>query len=288
MSNKLQTVSFHNQQITVLNHDNKPYIAIKPICENIGLDWEAQRQRIKRNEILNSTAFMIKVVAKDGKNRDVLCLPLGYLNGWLAGIELSRVNPVIKPILKQYQLECFDVLYNHFMPKVAQQFPNTISLEQQQLIKQAVNERSFRTGEKHQAIYTKLHKEFKIPRYTELPANKFDDAIKFLGGVHNRNGLSDDDWYDLAWLYKVSYRMINEIIDIEPALRAIKSTKAATFWSLGHDNKPALRVAKQIIERETAHISDKGLNNKWNSVLPFIRRKPKGVINFAADIAYLD
>ncbi len=43
---------------------------------------------------------MIKVVSKDGKNREVLFLPLGYLNGWLAGIELSRVNSQIKPLLK--------------------------------------------------------------------------------------------------------------------------------------------------------------------------------------------
>lgn len=165
---------------------------------------------------------------------------------------------------------------------------DTISIEQQQAIKQAVNERVYRTGEHYQAIYHKLYECFKIPRYQDLPTSKFDEAIKFLGGVKSATKLSDEDWYDLAWLYKVSYRMINEIIDIEPALRAIKSTKAATFWSLGHDNKPALFNAKRIIERETAHISDKGLNNKWNSVLPFIRRKPKGVINFAADIAYLD
>ena len=186
-STQLETIQFHNQSLIVLNHENKPYIAIKPICENIGLDWEAQRQRIKRNEILNSTACMIKVVAKDGKNREVLCLPLGYLNGWLAGIELSRVNPQIKPLLKQYQLECFDVLYNHFMPKVAQQFPNTISVEQQQAIKQAVNERSYRTGEHHQAIYSKFYAQFKVPRYQDLPASKFDEAIKWLGGVHSRD-----------------------------------------------------------------------------------------------------
>lgn len=43
------------------------------------------------------------------------------------------------------------------MPKVAQQYPNTILHEQQQAIQQAVNERSYRTGERHQSIYSKLH-----------------------------------------------------------------------------------------------------------------------------------
>ena len=50
------------------------------------------------------------------------------------------------------------------MPKVAKQYPNTISLEQQ-AIQQAVNERVYRTGERHQAVYSKFHQQFKIPRY---------------------------------------------------------------------------------------------------------------------------
>ncbi|QHJ84914.1 MAG: hypothetical protein [Bacteriophage sp.] len=112
------------------------------------------------------------MVAKDGKNRELVCLPLGYLNGWLFGIDTNRVKPEIRPNLEQYQLECFDVLYNHFMPKVSQQYPNTITIEQQQAIKQAVNERAYRTGEHHQSIYHKLYKSYQIPRYQDFrPAN---------------------------------------------------------------------------------------------------------------------
>ncbi|XKM12656.1 phage antirepressor N-terminal domain-containing protein [Orbaceae bacterium ac157xtp] len=215
---KLETIQFHNQSLIVLNHQDKPYVAIKPICENIGLDWEAQRQRIKRNEILNSTAFMIKVVAKDGKNREVLCLPLGYINGWLFGIETSRVKPEIKPLLKQYQLECFDVLYNHFMPKVAQQYPNTISAEQQQMIKRAVQERSYRTGEHYQAIYTKFYEYFKIPRYQDLPAIKFEEAMKWLGGVQpNYKAINLDNlkrqYKYLESIQECYYRIFDEYYD---------------------------------------------------------------------------
>lgn len=270
---KLETIQFHNQSVIVLNHENKPYIAIKPICENIGLDWEAQRQRIKRNDILNSTACMIKVVAKDGKNREVLCLPLGYLNGWLAGIELSRVNPQIKPLLKQYQLECFDVLYNHFMPKVAQQFPNTISPEQQQQIQQAVNERVYRTGERHQAIYSKFHQQFKIPRYQDLPASKFDEAIQWLGGVHTRNGLSEKDLYLLARLYCITVRMHHFISLITPALDTIASKYADSFHSMAFHYQREINNARLVIDRETAHITPKNIIDDWNRVLPTIRLK---------------
>jgi hypothetical protein len=271
MSNtKLETIQFHNQQLIVLNHQNKPYIAMKPICENIGLDWAAQLKRIKRHQVLSSGMVMMTTPSKQGL-QEYVCLPISMINGWLFGIETSRVKPEIRATLEQYQLECFDVLYNHFMPKVAQQFPNTINAEQQQQIKQAVNERSYRTGEHYQAIYTKLYEQFKIPRYQDLPASKFDEAIKWLGGVHSKNGLSDEDLYDLAWLYKVADRMRYQIELIEPALRAIDSHFKGAFYSMAHDYKYTLKQAKKIIERETLHISTTGITDKWNNVLSVIR-----------------
>ena len=147
----------------------------------------------------------------------------------------------------------------------------TISTEQQQAIKQAVNERSYRTGEHHQAIYTKFYEQFKVPRYQDLPASKFDEAIQWLGGVHTRNGLSDEDWYDLAWLYKVADRMRSQIELIEPALRAIDSSFVSAFHSMAIEYKRNLHSAKLIIERETAHIKAKNIIDKWNRVLPVIR-----------------
>ena len=147
----------------------------------------------------------------------------------------------------------------------------TINSEQQQQIKQAVNERSFRTGEHYQAIYTKLYEQFKIPRYQDLPASKFDEAIKWLGGVHSRSGLSDEDWYDLAWLYKAAERMRYQIELIEPALRVIDSGFRGVFYSMACEYKRTLNDARIIINRETAHIKAKNIIDKWNNVLPVIR-----------------
>ena len=182
----LETIQFHNQQLIVLNYQDKPYVAMKPVCENIGLDWTAQLKRIKRHQVLSSGMVIMTTPSKQGL-QEYVCLPISMINGWLFGIETSRVKLEIRATLEQYQLECFDVLYNHFMPKVAQQYPNTISLEQQQQIKQAVNERSYRTSEHYQAIYTKLYEQFKIPRYQDLPASQFEEAIKWLGGIKMRD-----------------------------------------------------------------------------------------------------
>lgn len=60
---------------------------------------------------------MIKAVAQDGKLREMLMMPIKFLNGWLFGIDANRVNENAKESLIKYQRECFDVLASHFMPK---------------------------------------------------------------------------------------------------------------------------------------------------------------------------
>ena len=120
MNAKSKIVKFNNQQIPVYFVGDKPFVAMKPICENIGLDWEAQRQRIKRNHVLSQGAFIIKVPSNGG-NQQVVCLPFGMLNGWLMGVDANKVRPEIKDTLIKYQLECYDVLYKHFMPKPPKQ-----------------------------------------------------------------------------------------------------------------------------------------------------------------------
>ena len=113
----LTTVQFHDQTLLATLVDGVPYVALNPICENIGLAWNGQLERIKRHSVLNSTMRVIRMVAADGKNREVAVLPLSKLNGWLFGVDVERVKPEIKDLVIAYQEECFDVLANHFMPK---------------------------------------------------------------------------------------------------------------------------------------------------------------------------
>ena len=113
---QLETIQFHNQSLIVLNHENKPYIAMKPVCENIGLDWHAQLNRINRHNVLNKGVVMIATPTKGGIQK-LACLPISMINGWLFGIDTNRAKPEIRQKLEQYQSECFDVLYNHFMQK---------------------------------------------------------------------------------------------------------------------------------------------------------------------------
>ena len=53
--------------LVLLPIENEP-VPLKPLCEAIGVDFEGQRQRVERDEILSSVAFMTKATGSDGKN----------------------------------------------------------------------------------------------------------------------------------------------------------------------------------------------------------------------------
>jgi hypothetical protein len=107
-------IPFNGDEIMAITKDDKKFVVPKQICENLGLDWSAQRQKIERDSVLSSTMVMITTVAKDGKNREMSVLPLEYLNGWLFGIDDTRVKEAIRAKIIDYKKQCYIVLYEYF------------------------------------------------------------------------------------------------------------------------------------------------------------------------------
>lgn len=182
MTNQIQTVSFHNQQLSILTKDNKPYVAMRPICENIGLDWHAQRQRIKRHKILNSTAVIITSVAQDGKNREITCLPLSMLNGWLLGIDTNRVKPELREKLEQYQLECFDVLFEYWTTGEVKKKTKT-TVDQRTPLRDAVNLLISKKAITYSEAYSIVHQRFNVASIEDLPQDQLPQAIEYVHKV---------------------------------------------------------------------------------------------------------
>lgn len=90
------------------------FIPIKPICEALGIDDSAQKQRIHRHYILSTTEVTLTSVAADGKAREMTCLPLEYVYGWLFTIDANLVSESVRERVADYQRECYDALYAHF------------------------------------------------------------------------------------------------------------------------------------------------------------------------------
>jgi hypothetical protein len=166
----------------------------------------------------------------DGKQRNMFCLPIMFLPGWLFGISASRVKPELREKVIRYQRECFQILWQAFQSRAAT--PDVIpqlvanqaetrarvgNLEQDvkamdQSVKEMrvilseirglssahratatkmVNETSRISGVKHLHIWADLKDAFHVASYTEIPDEKWPEVQKWL-----------QQWLDAAKLGK--------------------------------------------------------------------------------------
>lgn len=130
----IQKINFDGDTMAVVERNGEQFVAMKPICEAMGLDWGAQRQLMGRDPVLSSTTCIIHAVAEDGKHREVVCLPMSYLNGWLFKIDVTRYESERREKIIRYQKECYQVLFNHFFGK--RPTTRTISQDQESMRKE--------------------------------------------------------------------------------------------------------------------------------------------------------
>jgi len=115
-----RTVIFYDDELTaVLVHvgdEEQVFVPVRPLCDYLGVDWSAQRKRIVGDAVLSDASRSVAVTATEaGGKREMLCLPLDLLNGWLFGVSASRVKPEIRERLIRYQKECYRALARAFV-----------------------------------------------------------------------------------------------------------------------------------------------------------------------------
>lgn len=98
----------------VRDENNDFYVPIKPICDAIGVAYQAQHAKLMEHEILGPTVTLSVMVAADGKKREMVCLPLEFIYGWIFTINTKNVSKEAHDNVKRYQLECYEALYNYF------------------------------------------------------------------------------------------------------------------------------------------------------------------------------
>jgi len=120
---KNEVVEFYGEQLlTARSEDGVEFVAMKPLCENLGLDWEAQRKRLFRDEVLKQATSIMEVQAVTrgfGGAQKMVFIPTEYLNGWLFGVDVSRLkDEATKAKIIVYKKECYKVLHRHWSGKV--------------------------------------------------------------------------------------------------------------------------------------------------------------------------
>jgi len=105
-------VPFRGQTLLTVRDGEQVRVAIRPICEALGLNWSAQYRRLLRTPVLAKRVTKMAMPSAGG-SQDTLTLPLDLLNGWLFGIDVQRVRPERREALIAYQEECYAVLARH-------------------------------------------------------------------------------------------------------------------------------------------------------------------------------
>ena len=103
----------NNVEIVVIENGEKR-VAVKPICEALGIAFEPQFTRLKTDPILSSTVMLSVMVGADEKQREMVTIPFKYVFGWLFRIDSRNVKEEAREAVLKYQVECYDALYNHF------------------------------------------------------------------------------------------------------------------------------------------------------------------------------
>lgn len=103
-----QFLKFNGRNIYMLDVNGQYWVALKPICEAIGINWDRQRITLKEDTLLSQLLCEHTMVGADGRLRKMVALPEKYVYGWLFRINSNN------PQLEEYQYKCYELLYNYF------------------------------------------------------------------------------------------------------------------------------------------------------------------------------
>jgi hypothetical protein len=105
-------LEFNGKVIYFLAKDGKYWIAIKPICEALKINFSRQLRTIKADKTLKAEWSLQTMQVGNDQLRKYACLPEFFVYGWLFQIKSSSEE------LHKYKWECYRILFEHFHGKI--------------------------------------------------------------------------------------------------------------------------------------------------------------------------
>lgn len=113
---ELTQVPFHDT--TIYTTADGTYVALRPVCESLGLDFSGQLQRLQRQSW--AVVGMTPTTGSDGKTYEMTVIDRRTFTMWLATIDIGRVkNERTRELVRTYQCEAADALDKYFHEGVA-------------------------------------------------------------------------------------------------------------------------------------------------------------------------
>lgn len=292
MANQIstQTISFNNQSLITVEQNGNHYVAMKPICENIGIQWESQYNRIRRDDVLNSVIFIMNMTGSDRKNYQMICLPIEYLNGWLFGIDINRCKPEIRDTLIKYKKECYQALHDYWFNGKAER---KTTVDDRTGLRNAVNMLVSKKGLIYSDAYHLIHQRFNVESIEDLTLEQLPQAVEYVHKIILEGELITDpelpssekkfsfefteyELQQLAWLWFAFKRGVGTFQHIERAFNVLGSNMSSQIYGQAYEYLSVLRSTNQILNRITSDFNIDPMTN-WR-VLKHLRGfNPKAV-----------
>ena len=291
MANQIstQTISFNNQSLITVEQNGNHYVAMKPICENIGLAWEPQVLRIKRDEVL-SQGMIVMITPTNGGNQNMICLPIEYLNGWLFGIDINRCKPEIRDTLIKYKKECYQALHDYWFNGKAER---KTTVDDRTGLRNAVNMLVSKKGLIYSDAYHLIHQRFNVESIEDLTLEQLPQAVEYVHKIILEGELITDpelpssekkfsfefteyELQQLIWLWFAFKRGIGTFQHIERAFNVLGSNMSGQIYGQAYEYLSVLRSTNKILNRITQAFEIDPMTN-WRALEHLRGFNPKAV-----------
>lgn len=109
MKNEIQKfLEFNGKNILFISKDGQYWVAVKPICEALNINYNRQFQNLKKDEILRAVFAKQQMQVPSDQVREMICLPEKFIYGWIFQVRSDS------PELLLYKWQCYQILYDYF------------------------------------------------------------------------------------------------------------------------------------------------------------------------------
>ncbi|MGE9658009.1 BRO-N domain-containing protein [Snodgrassella alvi] len=198
MSN-LIAYQFKNSNIRIELKNNEPLFCLTDVANALNI----KNHRDLANKQLNPKGVeKIYTPTRGGKQE-------------LIFIDEANLYRVIFRSNKKEAIDFQNWVFEEVLPSIRKtgSYSLTLNKQQQYLIKEAVLNNAAQTGKTYHSVYRSLYTKFKVPRYQDILAKDFDEALAFLAGsvkpINNQPALpnmnQDGRWLVIVENNRVTY-----------------------------------------------------------------------------------
>ncbi len=203
-------IPFHGDDLVAVQQpDGTIFVLFARLCENLGLNQQAQTRRIQRHAVLQKALLTLEVQTAGGR-QSAQCLKLSLLPLWLSGLQASRVKPELQERLVLYQEEAADVLWQAFKPQILVEERVTVPAETQAIHQlQQIAEMGY-------AIARMAEQQIELQRQQTALNQRMDSAAKVIKDVQVRIAVLEDTLHPSAFITEAqatevsSYKLIRQ------------------------------------------------------------------------------